>query len=250
MNNPNPWIFGIHAVESALKNHPEDVIQIVVVKNPSNKRLLRVIEWIRSQKLHITYENIEYLDAQVSDRHQGIIAHIAKTNYKSEKQLKQDVTTWDQPLILVLDNLEDPRNLGACLRSADAVGVTAVIMTKNKSAPITAITRKTAAGAVDHLAIYQVSNLARALEIIKEAGVWVYGTDCSEESNSIYQTDLKGSVAIVVGNEGKGLRHLVKQQCDHLIHIPMDGSVQSLNVSVATGISLFEAKRQRIIDRP
>ena len=248
MNNPNPWIFGIHAVESALKNHPEDVIQIVVVKNPSNKRLLRVIEWIRSQKLHIIYENIEFLDAQVSDRHQGIIAHIAKTNYNSEKQLKQDVTTWDQPLILVLDNLEDPRNLGACLRSADAVGVTAVIMTKNKSAPITAITRKTAAGAVDHLAIYQVSNLARALEIIKEAGVWVYGTDCSEESNSIYQTDLKGSVAIVVGNEGKGLRHLVKQQCDHLIHIPMDGSVQSLNVSVATGISLFEAKRQRLPD--
>ena len=245
MSNKSHWIFGIHAVESTLKNNPEDVLQVFIVQNPGNKRLLRLMDWMRSQKIHIQHQPIEFLDDQVSDRHQGIIAQIGSNHFKTEQQLKQDVQDWQNPLLLILDNLEDPRNLGACLRSADAVGVTAVIMTKNKSAPITAVTRKTAAGAVDELEIYQVSNLARAMETIKAAGIWIYGTDCSESSESIYTTDLSGSVAIVMGNEGKGLRHLVKQQCDHLVHIPMSGSVQSLNVSVATGISLFEAHRQR-----
>ncbi|WP_395373806.1 23S rRNA (guanosine(2251)-2'-O)-methyltransferase RlmB [Marinicella sp. W31] len=245
MSNKSHWIFGIHAVESTLKNHPEDVLQVIIVQNPGNKRLLRLMEWMRSNRIHIDHQPIEFLDEQVSDRHQGIIAQIGNNDFKTEKQLKQDVNDWQNPMLLILDNLEDPRNLGACLRSADAAGVTAVIMTKNKSAPITAITRKTAAGAVDELDIYQVSNLARALETIKAAGIWVYGTDCSDASESLYETDLSGSVAIIMGNEGKGLRHLVKQQCDHLIHIPMNGSVQSLNVSVATGISLFEAQRQR-----
>jgi len=248
MNSKSHWIFGIHAVESAIKQQPQDVLQVVVMKNPSNKRLLRLMDWMQAKKIHISHESIGFLDAQVQDRHQGIIAQLGRTDFKSEKQLKNDAGNWQNPLLLVLDNLEDPRNLGACLRSADAVGVTAVIMTKNKSAPITAVTRKTAAGAVDHLDIYQVSNLARALEIIKAAGIWVYGTDCSVDSTSIYETDLSGAAAIVMGNEGKGLRHLVKQQCDHLIHIPMNGSVQSLNVSVATGISLFEASRQRVKD--
>ncbi|MGJ8663881.1 MAG: 23S rRNA (guanosine(2251)-2'-O)-methyltransferase RlmB, partial [Marinicella sp.] len=145
----------------------------------------------------------------------------------------------------VLDCIEDPRNLGACLRSADAAGVNAVVFGKDKSASITPVTHKTAAGAVEHLDIFQVTNLVRAIETMKEAGVWIYGTALEENSQNIYQTDLTGPVAIVMGNEGKGLRHLVKQSCDHLIHIPMSGEVQSLNVSVATGVALFEVTRQR-----
>ena len=146
---------------------------------------------------------------------------------------------------MILDCIEDPRNLGACLRSAEAAGVTAVVFGKDKSASITPITHKTAAGAVEHLEIFQVTNLVRAIEAIKEAGVWVYGAALDEESVDIYQSELTGPIGLVLGNEGKGLRHLVKQSCDHLIHIPMAGQVQSLNVSVATGVALFEVIRQR-----
>ena len=179
-----------------------------------------------------------------------MVASIQAVHLKSEKDLKVSLRKWTDdaeksPLILILDCIEDPRNLGACLRSADAAGATAVVFGKDKSASITAITHKTAAGAVEHLELFQVTNLVRAIEAIKAAGVWVYGTALDTDSLNIYQTDFTGPVALVLGNEGKGLRHLVKQSCDHLIHIPMAGQVQSLNVSVATGVALFEVVRQR-----
>ena len=141
--------------------------------------------------------------------------------------------------------IEDPRNLGACLRSADAAGVDLVIFPKHKAAGLTATARKTAAGAAETLRIYQVTNIVSALEILKNNGIWVAGTDCEADSKSIYQSDLTGALALVMGNEGKGIRPLVKKHCDFLVHIPMAGTVQSLNISVATGITLFEALRQR-----
>lgn len=239
-------IFGIHAIEQALKN-PSEVVVVWMQKDSSNKRLLKLQKIIEQQPT-ISLELVasSQLDTMCSEKHQGVVAQLDAADFKTEKQLKEDVGNWQSPLILVLDGLEDPRNLGACLRSAAAAGVDAVVISKNKSAPITATTHKTAAGAVAHLAIYQVSNIARCLETLKAAGVWVYGTECSEQSSSIYSQDLSGSVALVMGNEGTGLRHLVKQKCDYLVHIPMQAGWDSLNVSVATGVVLFEAVRQRI----
>ncbi len=236
-------IFGIHAVENAVKSG--HVTEVWILRESKNQRLNKLKAQIEKAGISNNWLSPAELDKMCAEKHQGVLAKVEHLQIHGEKQLKEQLNNWENPLLLILDNIEDPRNLGACLRSADAAGVTAVIMTKSQSAPITAITRTTAAGAVDHLNLFQVSNLARAIETIKQAGVWVYGTDCSERSESLYQTDLKGAVAIVMGNEGKGLRHLVKEKCDHLIHIPMAGEVQSLNVSVATGVTLFEVLRQR-----
>ncbi len=239
----NDLIFGIHAVEMALKAG-DQVKEIWLQQDAKNKRLLKLLHEVERSGLPLHRVNLQSLDKMCHDRHQGVVAKIQSVALKTEKELKQQLKSWDNPLILVLDCIEDPRNLGACLRSADAAGVTAVVFSKDKSASITPITHKTAAGAVEHLEIFQVTNLVRAIEAIKAAGVWVYGTALEENSQNLFATDLTGPVAIVMGNEGKGLRHLVKQSCDHLIHIPMAGKVQSLNVSVATGVTLFEVVRQ------
>ncbi|MCF6300942.1 MAG: 23S rRNA (guanosine(2251)-2'-O)-methyltransferase RlmB, partial [Proteobacteria bacterium] len=220
-NNNKQWIFGIHSVENVIKKDSASISEIHICDESKNQRLVKLLALVKNKKIPFYHKTTQQLDARSPEKHQGVIALIETTVLHGEKQLKQDVKGWETPLLLVLDNIEDPRNLGACLRSADAAGVDAVILTKNKSAPITAIARKTAAGAVDNLAFYQVSNLSRALEIIKQAGIWVFGTDCSAESMSIYQADLKGAVALVMGNEGKGLRTLVKANCENLIHIPM-----------------------------
>jgi len=242
-------IFGIHAVENALKAG-DQVKEIWLQKDAQNKRLLNFLIDIEKSDVPLNRVSLQALDRRCNDRHQGVVASIHAVHLKSEKDLKVSLKKWtdensENPLILVLDCIEDPRNLGACLRSADAAGVTAVVFGKDKSASITPITHKTAAGAVEHLDLFQVTNLVRAIDAIKAAGVWVYGAALDQDSMNIYQTDLTGPVAIVLGNEGKGLRHLVKESCDHLVHIPMVGEVQSLNVSVATGVALFEVVRQR-----
>jgi 23S rRNA (guanosine2251-2'-O)-methyltransferase len=245
MNQPTgSLIFGIHAVELALKAG-DQVAEIWLQRDAQNKRLLNLLKLAEQSRLPLNRVSLQQLDRLVDERHQGVVARIHALQLKSEKDLKARLNSWDNPLILILDCIEDPRNLGACLRSADAAGVDAVVFSKDKSASITAVTHKTAAGAVEHLEIFQVTNLVRAIEAIKQAGVWVYGTALDELSQNIYQTDLTGPVAIVMGNEGKGLRHLVKQSCDHLIDLPMAGAVQSLNVAVATGVTLFEVVRQR-----
>lgn len=236
-------IYGIHAVSNAINAGQVD--EIWTLQNTNNKRLQQLKQQLNNQTIPVHQVDNKTLNERCQQRHQGIIARIKAQPTLGEKQLKQQLQNWQNPLILLLDNIEDPRNLGACLRSADAAAVTAVICSKNNSAPITAVARKTAAGAADHLPIYQVSNLARCIDQIKQAGIWVYGMDCDPNSSQIYQTDLTGATAIAVGNEGKGLRHLIKQKCDHLINIPMSGTVQSLNVSVAAAIALFESRRQR-----
>ncbi len=245
MSDSGERVYGIHAVQQALNNSPERVLRLHVLAGARNRRLEALIQQAERLNLTLHSTSAAALDRLCNGRHQGVLAELAQQKHLTEQDLKRDLADWQQPLLLVLDSIEDPRNLGACLRSADAAGVNGVIITRNKSAPITAVTRQTAAGAVDSLRIYPVSNLARCLEMLKQAGVWLYGTDCSESSQNLYRTDLTGAVAIVVGNEGAGLRHLTRQLCDHLVHIPQPGTVQSLNVSVATGVALFEALRQR-----
>ncbi|WP_223787349.1 23S rRNA (guanosine(2251)-2'-O)-methyltransferase RlmB [Marinicella meishanensis] len=236
-------IFGIHATELALK--AGEVQEVWIQQDSRNQRLLRLRQQLEQSGVTCHAVTTKELDRLCAERHQGVVARIQNLTLKTEKQLKARLAEWQDPLLLVLDCIEDPRNLGACLRSADAAGVTAVVFSKDKAASITAVTHKTAAGAVEHLEIFQVTNLVRAIEAIKAAGVWVYGTALEADSRNLYRSDLTGPVAIVMGNEGKGLRHLVKQSCDHLIHIPMQGEVQSLNVAVATGVTLFEVLRQR-----
>ena len=239
------WIFGIHALESAIEKHPENIIQIIIAKNSKNQRLGNIIHTAQKLDLNISAEPLPNLNRHCKDRHQGVIALTKTPKLPDESDLKNDIKSIDTPFILVLDNIEDPRNLGACLRSADAAGVDLVIIPKHKSAGLTPIAKKTATGATESLKIYQVTNIVKALEILKDNNAWIAGADCDEDSKSLYQSDLKGSLALVLGNEGKGIRPLVKKHCDFLIHIPMFGTVQSLNVSVATGITLFEAQRQR-----
>lgn len=237
-------IFGIHAVEQAVKAG-EPLNQVWLQGDSNNKRLQKLQQLMQQKDISFEPVSSNQLKQLCDEKHQGVVAQLTDVKMLTERQLKADVNDWQEPLILVLDGLEDPRNLGACLRSAAAAGVTAVIVSKNQSAPITATTHKTAAGAIAHLDIYQVSNMARALGIIKAAGVWVYGTDCTETSTPIYQQSLTGSTALVMGNEGSGLRRLVKEKCDYLVHIPMSADWDSLNVAVATGVVLFEAVRQR-----
>lgn len=148
------------------------------------------------------------------------------------------------PLLLILDQIQDPHNLGACLRSAEGAGVNAVILPKDSSAPVSEVVRRVAAGAADRVPIFYVTNLARTMDALKEKGVWMTGT-ADEADNVVYQTNLTGSTAIVMGAEGKGLRRLTRERCDNLVSIPMSGKTSSLNVSVATGVVLFEVVRQR-----
>jgi 23S rRNA (guanosine2251-2'-O)-methyltransferase len=177
--------------------------------------------------------------------HQGVVAEMTVAAALSENELPQFLDGLGKPpLLLILDGVQDPHNLGACLRSADAAGVDAVILPKDRSAPLNATARKVACGAAETVPVVRVTNLARTLRAIRDAGVWLYGA-AGEAQQALYDVDLSGPVALVLGGEGKGLRRLTREHCDALMAIPLAGSVSSLNVSVAAGICLFEARRQR-----
>jgi 23S rRNA (guanosine2251-2'-O)-methyltransferase len=177
--------------------------------------------------------------------HQGVLAQCRAAAERTEGELPGLLASLSGPaLLLVLDGIQDPHNLGACLRSADAAGAQAVILPKDNAAPITPVVRKVASGAAEVLPVFQVTNLARTLDELKDAGVWLIGA-AGEAEQTLYDVDLRGPVALVLGAEGTGLRRLTREKCDHLARIPMAGTVESLNVSVATGIFLFEAVRQR-----
>ena len=190
------------------------------------------------------------LDALVIGRHQGVVAVLDTTagaeagGMMSEADLTEHLSQVTLPLILILDGVTDPHNLGACLRSADAAGVTAVVFPKDKSADVNDVARKVASGAAETVPWVRVTNLARTIESLKQAGVWVIGTDGGAE-RTLYEQDLSGPCALVLGSEGAGMRRLTRDLCDFIVKLPMTGSVSSLNVSVAAGVCLFEAVRQR-----
>ena len=177
--------------------------------------------------------------------HQGIMAKVKPAKQLNENDLDDILAQHSAPLLLVLDGVTDPHNLGACLRNADAAGVAAVIVPKDKSANITATVSKVACGAAETVPLVRVTNLARTMRALQEQGIWFVGT-AGEATHDIYQAKLTGPLAIVMGAEGDGMRRLTRETCDDLIKIPMAGSVSSLNVSVASGVCLFEAVRQRL----
>jgi 23S rRNA (guanosine2251-2'-O)-methyltransferase len=177
--------------------------------------------------------------------HQGAVAAVRPLKSWDEHDLMRNLSQINgDPLLLVLDGVTDPHNLGACLRAADAAGVHAVIIPKDRSAAVDGVVRKVAAGAAEFVPVASVTNLARALDQLKEQGIWVVGTD-GEAAQTLYEADLKRPLALILGAEGSGMRRLTRERCDFVVRIPMAGQVESLNVSVAAGVALFEARRQR-----
>ena len=239
------WIAGINAVAAALEHDAVHVSEMMIEARARNPRLAELTESARRQGIAVRTVASDVLE-RVSGgvRHQGIVAHYVAARSFDENDLDDLLEASPTPLLLILDGVQDPHNLGACLRSAAAAGVTAVVIPRDKSASVNATVRKTSAGAADRVAVVRVTNLARTLEKLKQAGVWLVGL-AGEADKSLYELDLKGAIGIVMGGEGDGLRRLTREHCDHLAKIPMPGVGESLNVSVATGIALFEAVRQR-----
>lgn len=241
----NEFIYGIHAVKAVLENDPARFIEAFVLKGRQDDRLMPVLNQLQQFGVSVQQMGRKALDDKAKGaNHQGIIARVKPAKALNEHDLDQIVAQHDQPLLLVLDGVTDPHNLGACLRNADAAGVAAVIVPKDKSAPMNATVSKVACGAAETVPLVRVTNLARTMRALQEQGVWFVGT-AGEATHDLYQCKLDGPLAIVMGAEGDGMRRLTRETCDDLIKIPMAGSVSSLNVSVATGICLFEAVRQR-----
>ncbi|HEA3286862.1 TPA: 23S rRNA (guanosine(2251)-2'-O)-methyltransferase RlmB [Pasteurella multocida] len=240
-------IYGIHAVSAFLNNAPERLIEVYALKGRDDKRLQPLLNELHRLGITIQFVNRQTLDKKAEGEvHQGIMARVQPAKELNEADLDTLLQNQSNPLLLVLDGVTDPHNLGACLRTADAAGACAVIVPKDKSAQLTAIARKVACGAAEVVPLIRVTNLARTLrELQQKHNIWVVGT-AGEATNTLYQTQLTGGLALVMGAEGEGMRRLTREHCDQLISIPMAGSVSSLNVSVATGVCLFEIVRQRL----
>lgn len=241
----NDMIFGIHAVKAVLASDPVRFIEVFVLKGREDDRLLPLITELQTLGITIQEAGRKALDDKVDGAsHQGIIARVRPGKQYNENNLDDLLATQENPLLLILDGVTDPHNLGACLRNADAAGAVAVIVPKDRSAQLNATASKVACGAAEIMPLVRVTNLARTMRALQDKGVWIVGT-AGEATHDIYHSKLTGPLAIVMGAEGEGMRRLTRETCDDLIKIPMAGSVSSLNVSVATGICLFEAVRQR-----
>ena len=249
MADNHRWIAGINAVADVLEHDAISVLEMMVEAGSRNPRLAELDQRARSEGIAVRSVAAQVLDRMSEGvRHQGVVLRCAAARNLDENDLPALLEASPRPLLLVLDGVQDPHNLGACLRSAAAAGVTAVVLPKDRSAPVNATVRKTSAGAADRIAVVRVTNLARTLESLKQAGVWLVGL-AGEADASLYAMDFRGAVGIVMGGEGEGMRRLTRERCDFLARIPMPGAMESLNVSVATGIALFEAVRQRQAER-
>ncbi|MFA0923065.1 23S rRNA (guanosine(2251)-2'-O)-methyltransferase RlmB [Xanthomonas fragariae] len=247
MSKQNQWIVGVNAVASSVENDADNVREVLIEAGSKNPRLTEIEEQARRKGIDVRRVNTQALDGVGGQvRHQGVAARYAAARLWAENELEGLVEAAEgRALVLVLDGVQDPHNLGACLRSAAAAGVTAVVIPKDKSATVNATVRKTSAGAADRVPVVAVTNLARCLRDLQKQGVWLYGL-AGEAGASLYSVDLRGNVGLVLGGEADGLRRLTREHCDGLVKIPMPGDIESLNVSVAAGVTLFEALRQRL----
>jgi 23S rRNA (guanosine2251-2'-O)-methyltransferase len=237
-------LYGLHAVRAVLERRPETVLAAKVLRDASGK-LAELERALAARGIALERVARGDLDRLAEGGvHQGIVVEVAAAPEFTIGDFETLVVERGRALrLLVLDGVEDPRNLGACLRTADAAGVDAVVVPRDHSAKLSATAVKTSTGAAETVPVFRAPNLARSLAWLKEAGVWVVGAD-AEAPRSLYQTELAPPVALVLGGEGRGVRRLTRDLCDELVYIPMAGSVESLNVSVATGIVLFELLRQ------
>lgn len=238
-------VFGVHAVKSLLQRSPQRVEQLFLLRGREDRRLQELQALAREHGVQVDLRERGELDDWCSGNHQGVVALARPNRTVDESELLARLRDLSHPpLLLVLDGITDPHNLGACLRTADAVGVDAVIVPKDNSAGMNDTVRKVACGAAETVPLVVVTNLARTLRKLKEQGVWLYGT-AGEAEETLYQADLSGPAAVIMGAEGSGMRRLTRELCDYLVKIPMSGSVSSLNVSVAAGVVMFEVLRQR-----
>ncbi|WP_296271171.1 23S rRNA (guanosine(2251)-2'-O)-methyltransferase RlmB [Pseudomonas sp. UBA6323] len=238
-------VYGVHAVEALLRHHPKRVKQLWLAESRQAPRIQQMLELAAQHRVPVGHKERQELDEWAEGVHQGVVAEVSPSQVWGENMLDELLERSEGvPLLLVLDGVTDPHNLGACLRTADAAGALAVVVPKDKSATLNATVRKVACGAAEVIPLVAVTNLARTLEKLQKKGLWVVGT-AGEAEQELYQLDMTGPTVLVMGAEGKGMRRLTREHCDYLVKLPMGGSVSSLNVSVATGVCLFEAVRQR-----
>ena len=238
-------IYGMHAVRIMLERHPERVHNVRIAQQREDPRVRAIDELARRHHRPVQRVEVQALKQLLGDvAHQGVAADITPLPPWTEDELLAALQSASAPLLLALDGVQDPHNLGACLRSADACGALAVIVPRDRAAQVTPTVRKVAVGAAETTPVVAVTNLVRTLKLLKQAGLWVVGADAAGDK-SAHQADLKGPVVLVLGAEGTGLRRLTQQTCDFLVRLPQLGAVESLNVSVAAGMLLYEAVRQR-----
>ncbi len=240
------FVYGLHAVGAMLDRAPERLLELWIAQPRDDARTRELRE--RAQKAGVAVQSVggETLSKLVGDVvHQGAVAALRPLKGWDERDLIGALSQLSEdPLLLILDGITDPHNLGACLRTAEAAGAHAVLMPKDRAAAVDGVVRKVAAGAAEFVPVASVTNLARTIDALKERGIWIVGTD-GEAPQSLYAADLNRPLALVLGAEGTGMRRLTRERCDFLVRIPMAGCVESLNVSVAAGVALFEARRQR-----
>ena len=246
MSKDNQWIAGINAVASAVEHDADNVREVLIEAGAKNPRLVEIEGNARRMGIDVRRVAQQALDGVAGGlRHQGVAARYAAAKTWDEDELPGLVEAASgKALVLVLDGVQDPHNLGACLRSAAAAGATAVVIPKDKAVQVNATVRKTSAGAADTVPVVRATNLARVLRDLQKQGVWIHGLEGGATA-SLYDLDMRGNVARVLGGEADGMRRLTRENCDSLVSIPMPGGFESLNVSVATGVALFEAVRQR-----
>lgn len=239
-------VYGLHAVITLLERSPEQIMELWLLDTRNDKRMQKALDLARAQEIAVRETDKGLMNQKTEEaNHQGVIAWRKPRQNVTEKHLPEILDNLTgTALILILDGITDPHNLGACLRTADAAGAQLVLAPKDQSAPLNATVAKVACGAAEVVPYIQVTNLARTMKELQKRGIWIIGT-AGEAEQDIYQQDLTGPVAIVMGAEGSGMRRLTREKCDFLANIPMAGEVSSVNVSVATGICLFEAVRQR-----
>lgn len=240
------FIFGLHAVRTMLQRRPERASLLVLLKGREDARTTELMRIAHAAGVRTEWKDARELERLAgNEHHQGVVLQIRAQGPLGEGALDELLDRHEgPPLLLILDGVQDPHNLGACLRTADAAGVAAVVVPRDRAAGLSPTVRKVASGAAESVPLIQVTNLARTLKWLRERGIWIIGTD-DEAAKSAYQVDLKGPLAIVLGAEGTGIRRLTRENCDDLVSLPMLGVVESLNVSVAAGVLLYEAVRQR-----
>ncbi|MCK5826755.1 MAG: 23S rRNA (guanosine(2251)-2'-O)-methyltransferase RlmB [Desulfuromusa sp.] len=240
------YLYGINPIREALQGTGREPLELLVIHGEHSDRLDELVSQAKERGLKINFYERRELDRLAGhNRHQGVLLVLTPFHYADFSTLLQHWRSSGQvAFFLLLDGITDPHNFGAILRSAEIAGCRAVIVAKDRSCPVTAVVEKTAAGALAHLAVCQVTNLSRTLDELKSAGVWCYGLAGDEGSQNLFATNLQGNLALVVGSEGKGLRQNIRKHCDALLSIPMVGRINSLNASVAAGIALFEVVRQ------
>ncbi len=238
-------IYGLHAVQSLLQRHPQRVLELQLAERRDDSRMRAIEALAREHGTKVLRVDAQALQKALGDvAHQGVAAAVLPLAPWSEGDLVSALAELKSPLVLALDGVQDPHNLGACLRSADACGALAVVVPKDRAANLSPVVRKVAAGAAESVPLVTVTNLVRTLKLLKEAGLWVTGAD-AEASKTAAEVDFTGGTVLVMGSEGAGLRQLTRQTCDHMVRLPQLGSVSSLNVSVAAGMLLYEVVRQR-----